>query len=408
MKYAIFILVHHNPWLINASLISLLLQTRQDYDLHFIYIRGDGEQRNKESYKEFYQIVNQENKGNIQLTPDDITIFNFIKNSKLNYTLHEVDNDHGLDSGAWYKVIKNKVWKKYEFCFFLMEGFLFTNKFSLESMLSLVKRKNIDFLSMGFEKRFLTYERMTEMYQHKKLSGIEKFHRKQLNYVLNLFNGDSSYTELLSKWPKKIKSGSIHSSKGRTEYHVCTDAYTIFNLIKYFFKRIIVDFKCLNIFMPKIFINNDGDLNLYNLSEIVSMNIQFKNNNFHNEESPFFFGCMCQHGFSNKYLTELSTKLHDEDIYNKIDVPFSATGLEPLWGIMPSYLGFSKWFTDAIHRPRKNYITLQREDNNERMCYYINKYYKSEISVKPNGNFIKILKNKINEQHFANILKLYP
>ena len=72
---------------------------------------------------------------------------------------------------AWYKIIKNKVWKEYEFCFFLMEGFLFTNKFALESMLSFVKKKNIDFLSMGFEKRFLTYERMTKMYQYKKLSN---------------------------------------------------------------------------------------------------------------------------------------------------------------------------------------------------------------------------------------------
>ena len=49
MKYGLFILVHHNSWLINASLISLLLQTRQDYDLHFVYIRGDGEQKNKQS-----------------------------------------------------------------------------------------------------------------------------------------------------------------------------------------------------------------------------------------------------------------------------------------------------------------------------------------------------------------------
>ena len=160
---------------------------------------------------------------------------------------------------------------------------------------------------------------------------------------------------------KKIKTGLIQSSKGRTEYHVCTDAYTIFNLIKYFLKRIIVDFKCLNIFKPKIFVNNDGNLNLYNLSEIVSTKIKFKNNNFHYEKSPFFFGCMCQHGFSNKYLTKLSSKLHDEDIYNKIDVPFSATGLEPLWGIMPSYLGFSKWFTDAIHRPERTILLFKEK-----------------------------------------------
>ena len=116
-------------------------------------------------------------------------------------------------------------------------------------MLSFVK-KNIDFLSMVLKKRFLTYERMTKMYQYKKLSRIEKFHGKQLNYVLNLFNDDSSYVKH-EQMAKKIKTGLIQSSKGRTEYHVCTDAYTIFNLIKYFLKRIIVDFKCLNIFKPK-------------------------------------------------------------------------------------------------------------------------------------------------------------
>ena len=108
------------------------------------------------------------------------------------------------------------------------------------------------------------------------------------------------------------------------------------------------------------------------------------------KQSPFFFGCMCQHGLSNKYLSELSSKLNDEDIYNKIDVPFSATGLEPLWGIMPSYLGFNKWFTDAIHRPRKNYITLQREDNNERMCHYLNKYYKMKFLLNQTEILLKL------------------
>ena len=406
MKYAIFILIHHNPWLINASLISLLLQTRQDYDLHFIYIRGDGEKKNKEEFNNYYKIIGENNIGNFQLTPDDENILKFIKNTNLNYTLHEVENDHGLDSGAWYKIIQAKIWEKYEFNLFLMEGFLFTNKHSLDSILSAVEKKNIDFLSMGFEKRFLTYKRMTNMYKRQNLLEIEKLHIKQLNYILNLFKGDSSYKKILAKWPNEMKTGRINSYKGRTEYHVCADAYTIFNLIKYFFKRIIVDFKFLNIFRPKIFINNDGDLNLYNLSEVVSGNIKFKDNNFHYETSPFFFGCMCQHGLSNKYLSELSSKLNEEDIYNKIDVPFSATGLEPLWGIMPSYLGFSKWFTDAIHRPRKNYISLLREDNNERMCHYLNKYYKKEISVKPDGNFIKITKNKINNQYLSNTLKL--
>ena len=35
---------------------------------------------------------------------------------------------------------------------------------------------------------------------------------------------------------------------------------------------------------------------------------------------------MCQHGLSNKYLSELSSKLNEEDIYNKIDeIKFDGT-----------------------------------------------------------------------------------
>ena len=78
MKYGLFILVHHNSWLINTSLISLLLQTRQDYDLHFVYIRGDGEQKNKQSYKGFIKLLIRKIKQ-YSTYPDDIAILNFIK-----------------------------------------------------------------------------------------------------------------------------------------------------------------------------------------------------------------------------------------------------------------------------------------------------------------------------------------
>ena len=117
MKYAIFILVHHNPWLINASLITLLAQTNQEYDLHFIYIKGDGDLRKNNNYKEFYEIADSQSEVNVQLTPDDERILNFINKLKLNFTLHQYENDHGLDSGAWYKLIQSKVWEKYDYSF---------------------------------------------------------------------------------------------------------------------------------------------------------------------------------------------------------------------------------------------------------------------------------------------------
>ena len=55
MKLAICILAHHKPWLIMSSLISLAMQKNNNYDLHIIYIRGNGECRDFDGYKEFYE-----------------------------------------------------------------------------------------------------------------------------------------------------------------------------------------------------------------------------------------------------------------------------------------------------------------------------------------------------------------
>ena len=390
MKYSIFILMHHNPWLINASLISLLMQNRKDYDLHLIYIKGNGEQRHKDSYKKFYKIVDRNDESNRQLTLDDNRILDFLKNSKLKYELHEFENDHGLDSSAWYKIIKNKFWKNYDYNIFLMEGFLFNNQFSLDSILRFIEEKKIDFLDMGFEKRFTSAERIKKMYTRKNISDLEIYHQKQVDYILDILKLDPDYRKLHENWPMNINTNNIVTNNGRTEYHVSDLKFNYFDFIKYFFKRIITDFKVVNFFKKKIFINNDGSLNIYNLSEVTTKYFKYKNIYFHHEKSPYFYGCMCQHVFSKNFLKDLDTKLDQYDFYNKIDVPFSATGLESLWGLYPALLGYNKWFTDAVHRPRKNYISLEREDTNDRLCYYINKYYKNQIQVVPNGDFIKV------------------
>jgi len=46
MKLGIFILVHHKPWLINSSLLTLFLQKINfEYDLNFVLIKGNGQQK---------------------------------------------------------------------------------------------------------------------------------------------------------------------------------------------------------------------------------------------------------------------------------------------------------------------------------------------------------------------------
>jgi hypothetical protein len=118
MRFSICILAHHKPWLMMSSLISLAMQDNKDFDLHIIYIRGNGDNRNKESYRKFYDISDKSQDFNPHLTDDDGRIIELLKSTSFKYTLHEFNNDHGLDSGAWYKFIQKKIWKKYDYSFF--------------------------------------------------------------------------------------------------------------------------------------------------------------------------------------------------------------------------------------------------------------------------------------------------
>ena len=79
MNFAVCILAHHNPWIMTASLISLAMQEPcEDFDLHIVYIQGNGDCSDRESYKEYYEIVAKNDQLNVQLTPDDTRIINII------------------------------------------------------------------------------------------------------------------------------------------------------------------------------------------------------------------------------------------------------------------------------------------------------------------------------------------
>jgi hypothetical protein len=86
----------------------------------------------------------------------------------------------------------------------------------------------------------------------------------------------------------------------------------------------------------------------------------------------------------------MSKKYDKYDLWEIADQPFSASALELVWGILPSWLGFRKWFFDGVHRPRKNFLTFAREDDIEGVCRYLNIYYRNIVKVKPCGDFIKI------------------
>ena len=93
---------------------------------------------------------------------------------------------------------------------------------------------------------------------------------------------------------------------------------------------------------------------------------------------------------SRSFLTSLSDRLDSYNMYDVLDLPFVGTPLEVIWGLMPSWLGCEKWFTDGIHRVRKHFTTYQREDYPPEMASYINRYYCGRICVGWDGDYMKI------------------
>lgn len=73
-----------------------------------------------------------------------------------------------------------------------------------------------------------------------------------------------------------------------------------------------------------------------------------------------------------------------------LDLRFAGTPLEVIWGLIPAWLGFEKWFTDGFHRPRKDFVTYQREDYPAQMALYLNRYYRGSLTVSWQGEYLKL------------------
>jgi hypothetical protein len=403
MKLAVCILIHHNPWLIMGSLISLAMQKNTNYDLHFINIRGTGECRDRKSYKKFHDLADQENinKANQQLSSDDKRIIDIITSLNINYTYHEFENDHGLDSGTWYKFIKKGVWKSYDYSFFLEEGFLFTRETVLDSFHVISGQKKIDFLDMGFGKRISHKSQIFKVFTSKsKPSELDYYKDESMRAVYSDFSQDEDFKKLIQEWPNEplLKKNPI----GTTYYHVPTSAYSFSEKLRLCIKQL---YKYKNFhFYKRPLILQQPQAKLRSLKAITNDFQKINEVIYHKEKSPYFFGIYCQHLFSKEFLCKFEEKLEKYNLYKVLDYPISAGPLEPIWGLLPSWLGFDKWYFDGVHRVSKNFITLKREDDVSGVCKYINRYFKGKIKVMPDGDYIKIIKYNNKYKYAKNLL----
>jgi hypothetical protein len=280
-----------------------------------------------------------------------------------------------------------------------MEGFIFTSPEVISSVKLFVQEEKCDFLDMGFEKRYMSRNLLENLtIRGKNISEIDYYHQNMINRIFKSFSKDKKFLKLYKDWASYPLS---EIKDGIGFHHVPSAIYSISDKLKLYAINLL---KRRRLFPPSgDFILETPSLK-YHFRKKVNKFITINNINYHSEEAPYYFGCMCQHLFSNSFLTEMSRKYDENDLWNEADQPFSASALEVIWGILPSWLGFKKWFFDGVHRPRKNFLTFIREDDIEGVCRYLNIYYKNQIRVQSSGDYIKIVWSHRDQRELDKLL----
>jgi hypothetical protein len=387
-----------------SSLITLAAQGKQDYDLHIIFIEGDGKCTERNSYARYHEINARINEGNIQLSNDDRRILTILEATNFDVTFHYVENDHGLDSGAWLKFLHSNVWANYRYIHCYMEGFLFTRPSSFRAIKTFCDRHHPDFIDVGHEKT-LHPRWLLENWNSRSStpSEMDRFHDEQIRRIFTLFSEDRDFYKIYQEWWQEPR---LRFSPGGEKQHHVPDQFYSWNFqLKEILKNIVQE---RSFVMPaqRLVATRPSfqKTRLRPLKNVVPEYIVVDNTIFHKEQSPYFFGCSCQHIFSNKFLANLSRRLEKLDMKSVLDAPFVGTALEPIWGMMPTWIGCEKWYFDGQHRPRKNFFTLEREDSSTDMERIINRYFHRYFEVKAYRDLMKLVETSTDLDYMRALL----
>jgi hypothetical protein len=391
LKNAIFILAHHKPWLLWSTLISLAAQDEINFDLHVIYINGDGSCTSREEYDPYRKFAQRAGLTNSQLSNDDTKVLDLLDRLSLSVTLHHHENDQGLDSGAWYALIKSRIWRKYDYALCLMEGVILTGPTVLASLDQFIKVNRPDFLSAGHEKRVLPRSAVTRVPSDHAPTTLDEFAQTSIWSIYEIFCRDNAFRALFENWGESRVSYRYPNIA--TEHHVPSRIYTPIDKLRLLRWNAKANVPLLPNQWAKTerILVASSDKYFLPVTEVSSVLFQYGETIFHKEDSHFFFGCSCQHLFSNRLLENLSSIFETHSLFETAKLPYAGQALEPIWGLIPAWLGYDKWFWNGLHRVRKNFLTLRREDSPEGMARYINGYFYNELSVQNTVNGLQLL-----------------
>jgi hypothetical protein len=218
-KLAIVFCVHHKPWLMMSTLLTFVSQARQDADLFFVYNIGDGEV-SRESYREYREVAARAG-VNPQLSPFDERVREVCR--LRGWTTYEVsyENDHGLDSGCWYKFIRDGRWRDYDHVLFIHEGMLLAHPGLLQALIAFSEKRPAHFIASGHEKRRVPRAQVGPLPAgHPAATPMDVFHRRMVDETFDIFCRDPEFKRVYDRWDPAITVTTEHHVPGVGESSV--------------------------------------------------------------------------------------------------------------------------------------------------------------------------------------------
>lgn len=410
---AIVFCVHHKPWLMMSTLLTLVSQQPQAADLFVVYMVGDGEST-RESYREYREIARTQG-INPQLSPFDERVREVCRLRGWKVTELEYENDHGLDSGCWYKFIRDGRWRDYEHVLFVHEGMLLAHPHLLQALIAFSRRRAVHFIASGHEKRRVRRALVGGLAAgHPDATPMDVFHRRMVDETFAVFCRDPEFKRIHDRWDPGITVTTEHHVPGVGGSSVLErrlrarvqkqwgSAYLhpvapvagrvsrqTIALVDAWRSRARMRFGSPERSgdSPLAYVGGGYDLcTAGGASEVVTDH----GVTFHRVAAPEWFGCATNHLMSRAFLERLSERLTRFDMFEVLDLPFSGSALEVIWGFLPAWLGFEKWFANGFHRVRKQFSTYQREDYPPEMAGYINRYHRGRLAVDWEGDYLKL------------------
>ena len=414
-RVALVTCVHHKPWLAMSTLVTTLVQDHQDVDLHTVFNVGGGGPR-RPGYAEYYDLASKCG-INTQLSPHDDRVHDVCRVNRPGVFEYEYENDHALDSGAWYKFIRDGHWRSYDYVLFAGEGTLFSRPTSLSGMLAFAQQRDAHFIASGHEKRrlpkdlFLRYST-----RHDHPTPIDRLHERMIREVFRIFCRDDAFQRVFDAWessfspetqdhvpdipPRSWLARRIRTSIGRRwgASYLAGERELAWPTRMLQRAPLTMDYMASRFDLwrqgasgvrepeePVVVVNGV----VTRLADVVTTE-SVHGVRFHRVDGPEWFGCATIHVMSRPFLERLSTKLETFEMYDVLDLPFAGTALEIVWGMMPAWLGVDKWFTDGFHRVRKSFVTYVREDYPAEMASYVNRYHRGVVAVASEGDYLKV------------------